>query len=85
MNVRNRLEGTNSQAYFEHSQIMGVKSFTTMAPLALVFVAQAPGGTPLLGRLLALFSNIRLVWKGLTRANTLAYCDHSKNRDVKVL
>jgi hypothetical protein len=71
MNVRNRLEGTNSQAYFEHSQIMAVESFTTLALLAVVFVAKAPGGTPLLGKLLALSANIRLGWKGLTGTSLL--------------
>ncbi len=39
--------------------------------------ARKDGGypsVPLLGRLLALSTNIRLGWKGLLGTNTLAYC-----------
>jgi hypothetical protein len=35
-------------------------------------------GAPLLGRLLALPTNIRLGWKGLSGTNTLTYWVHSQ-------
>jgi hypothetical protein len=41
------------------------------------YPSEALSGAPLWGRLLALFANIRLDWKGLARKNTLAYYKHS--------
>jgi hypothetical protein len=40
-------------------------------------------GTPLLSRLMALATNTKLGWKGLPKANTLAYYEHSKIADIK--
>jgi hypothetical protein len=39
----------------------------------IAYLIQAPYGAPLLGRLLALPTIIRLGWKGLPWKNTLAY------------
>jgi len=40
-------------------------------------------GVPVLGRLLALLTNIRLGWKGLPGTSSLAYWGHSKITGLK--
>ncbi len=40
---------------------------------------------PLLGKLLTIPTNVRLVWKGLTETNALAYYEHSYVTDAKSL
>jgi hypothetical protein len=47
------------------------------------FIRKYLSDAPLLHRLLALHTNLRIDWRGLPVANTLAYCENSKITDVK--
>jgi hypothetical protein len=51
----------------------------------LVGKARSLSGATLYGKLLALFTNVRLGWKRLPRTNTPAYYENSLITDKKVL